>query len=140
MARRRRHSTRWNEYRPSRRNTEQTAPGSVRRSACSTIREPVGGVNLRRWALSSTSVWVMAGAAGGPAVILSELALMGFSLSNREPYLGPGDPGGADAQGGHACAGIVRDYEVHTVDVFEPGPADLVHDRGRLAVYRHFDG
>lgn len=55
-ARSRRHSTRWDEYRPSRRNSEPISPGSVARSASSTMASLYSAVNLRRWALATTSV------------------------------------------------------------------------------------
>lgn len=61
-ARSRRHSTRWDEYRPSRRNSEPISPGSVARSASSTMASLYSAVNLRRWALATTSV-----SAGGAA-------------------------------------------------------------------------
>jgi hypothetical protein len=81
-ARSRRHSTRWDEYRPSRRNSEPISPGSVARSASSTMASLYSAVNLRRWALATTSV-----SAGGAAgrLELAAPALRAGSL--RSPTL-----------------------------------------------------
>ena len=69
VSRSRRHSTRWDEYNPSRRNSAPIAPGSVARSASSTMPSLYSAVNLRRWALAATS-----GSGAGGAATRLELA------------------------------------------------------------------
>ncbi len=84
-----RHVVRCDEYKPSRRRSRPTSPGSVHRSASSTIRSLYDGANRRRSGLSTTSE--SAGAAAlrlpsqvGGAIpfsfILSRcLSILGFS-------------------------------------------------------------
>lgn len=62
-ARSRRHCTKCDEYRPSRRNSAPICPGPVARPASSTMASLYSAVNLRRWALATTSV--PAGSAAG---------------------------------------------------------------------------
>jgi hypothetical protein len=86
VSRSRRHSTRWDEYNPSRRNSAPIAPGSVARSASSTMPSLYSAVNLRRWALAATS----GSGAGGAATRLELAAPPLREVSLRSPSLRSG--------------------------------------------------
>lgn len=83
VSRSRRHSTRWDEYSPSRRNSAPIAPGSVAWPASSTMPSLYSAVNLRRWALATTSESETGGAAARlelAAPALREVSLRSPSL------------------------------------------------------------
>ena len=84
-----RHVVRCDEYKPSRRRSRPTSPGSVHRSASSTTRSLYDGLNRRRVGLSTTSASGAAAALRLPSQvsgaipfssILSRcLSILGFS-------------------------------------------------------------
>src|SRR5206468_10880275 len=93
-ARARRHTTKCDEYNPSRRSNAPTAPGVAQASAALRIRRLYSAVNTRRCAFATTCT-------SSPVVSTSPLASMGLSsLALYTNYLGSDCLIHVDTEGG----------------------------------------